>query len=135
MFDHLTLAQRSELWFALPLVGVLPLVLSLFGMPWDEGVLVFGICAVPLAYLALALAAIVRKVAEPTRSELIALFLCAVVTPALMKAMGGLPLDEVLLPQLLRTAERRRDSCSSCRVEGTGRCALAPALALCARSG
>ena len=52
MFEHLTLAQRSELWFALPLVGVLPLVLSLFGMPWDEGVLVFGICAVPLAYLA-----------------------------------------------------------------------------------
>ena len=68
MFEHLTLAQRSELWFALPLVGALPLVLSLFGMPWDEGVLVFGICAVPLAYLALALAAIVRKVAEPTRS-------------------------------------------------------------------
>ena len=72
-------------------------MLSLFGMPWDEGVLVFGICAVPLAYLALALAAIVRKVAEPTRSELIALFLCAVVTPALMKAMGGLPLDEGVL--------------------------------------
>ena len=97
MFEQLTLAQRSELWFALPLVGALPLVLSLFGMPWDEGVLVFGICAVPLAYLALALAAIVRKVAEPTRSELIALFLCAVVTPALMKAMGGLPLDEGVL--------------------------------------
>ena len=32
MFEHLTLAQRSELWFALPLVGALPLVLSLFGM-------------------------------------------------------------------------------------------------------